>query len=370
MAIVARLPRRRSHADIGFPAVTLIIPAYNEEVVAEAKLRNALQIDYPKDRLEIIFASDGSSDRTVEIARKFEPQGVRVPAFSERRGKLSVVNDAEEVSKGDVLFLCDANVMFRDDALQRLVSRLADPEVGAVTGDVRLESEEANFGQGEGLYYRIERTIQLGESRVGSVMSVDGGMYIMRRELFSPLPVDALNEDFTNTMRVIQQGKRVVYEPDAIATENATPTARQEFRRRVRVTAGALGSLRRVERPPLTRPFEFWQFVSHKLLRWIAPVFLVLLLTSNAFLWDTGPVYQCILIGQGCFYFLAAATVISIPLRQTMIGGVCFYFVMSHIAIALGLIKGFVKMPQTTWIKADRSVTAKLASTTFDRNAM
>lgn len=367
MALLAWLPGRLKAVDNEMPTVTLIIPAFNEEIVAEAKIKNALQIDYPKDRLEIIFASDASSDRTIEIAGEFEAQGVRLLTFSERRGKPSVVNDAVAISKGEILLLCDANVMFRPDALRRLVERLADPEVGAVTGDVRLDSHEANFGQGESLYYKIERMIQLGESRVGSIMSVDGGMYVIRRNLFYALPPDALNEDFTNTMRVIQQGKRVVYEPAAVATENATPTARQEFRRRARVTAGAIGSLKRGERPPLRRPIECWQFVSHKLLRWVGPLFLAITLISSANLWNHGVVYKVAVLGQVVLYGVALVATFSIGFRETGFGGVTFYFVMSHVAIAWGLIKGFMQMPRVTWTKPDRSISRESRAATLDQ---
>ena len=166
--------------------LSLIIPAYNEQNVLRAKLENTISTACLRDTLQIIVASDGSSDETVEIAREYEDRGVKVLAFTERRGKASVVNDAVTEANGEIICLCDANVMFQPDALQRLVAALDDSRVGAATGDVRLASYESNFGEGESLYYRIERAIQLGESRIGSVMSVDGGMYVIRRELFRP----------------------------------------------------------------------------------------------------------------------------------------------------------------------------------------
>jgi len=165
------------------PHVSLIIPAHNEELVLREKLLNALSLNYPQDRLEIIVASDGSTDATASIAREFADRGVRLLAFEERRGKALVLNDAIAASKGDVLMLCDANVFFEKDALRWLVAGLANPRVGAVTGDVRLQSEHSSFGLGESLYYKLERAMQLGESVAGSVMGVDGGMYIMRRNL-------------------------------------------------------------------------------------------------------------------------------------------------------------------------------------------
>ena len=337
------------------PSVTLIIPAHNEEAVLEAKLENALAIDYPAEKCEILVASDGSSDRTVEIGRSFEDRGVDVAAFRERRGKTAVVNDAIRQAAGEIVCVCDANVMFRPEALKRLVARLDDPQVGAASGDVRLASEESDFAEGESAYYRLERTVQRAESKVGSMMGVDGGMYVLRRELFQPLPADTIVDDFVISMRVIRQGKRVVFEPTAIATENGTATVRQEFQRRVRLSAGAMQVLLRREWPPLARPVECWQFVSHKLLRWAGPVWLVLLLVSSVVLWNAGVIYRAALLAQLLLYGLAAVGSLSLRFRETRIAGIPFYFVMSHVAMAVGLIKGLLNLQRVTWNRTERT---------------
>ncbi|NQU25303.1 MAG: glycosyltransferase family 2 protein [Candidatus Nealsonbacteria bacterium] len=337
------------------PKVTLIIPAYNEENVIEAKIENVLAMDYPTDRLEVLVASDASSDRTVSIARRYENDGFRVLAFGQRRGKAAVLNDAVEAAAGDVLCLCDANVMFRPDAIKRLLAGLDDPNVGAVSGDVRLASEESNFGEGESCYYGVERALHVGESRIGSMMGVDGGMYVIRRELFQPLPPDTILDDFLTTMRVIRQGKRVIYEPAAVATENGTPLARQEFRRRVRVAAGAMQSLKRRQWPPLTRGVEMFQYVSHKLIRWFGPVWLTAMLVANVLLWNDGVVYRVALVAQAAFYLLAATAGLSLRVRATRLGGIAFYFVMSHVAMAIGLFKGTFDMQRVAWVRTERT---------------
>ncbi|MFM8224099.1 MAG: glycosyltransferase family 2 protein, partial [Planctomycetaceae bacterium] len=254
-------------SDSELPSVSLVISAFNEEVVLDDKLRNALEIDYPRDLLEIVVASDGSRDRTVEIAQSFVPLGIRLLAYPENRGKATTLTEAVATVRGDVLLLCDANVMFRPDALRLLVERLRDPAVGAVTGDVRLDSGQADFGEGESLYYRIERGLQLDESALGSIIGVDGGMYVLRRELFPGIPATTLNDDFLLSMRVLRAGFRVLYEPRAVATETATMHAEDEFRRRIRVAAGAAQILRRGEFPPPWQPLNFFCWVSHKLLR-------------------------------------------------------------------------------------------------------
>ncbi len=338
------------------PTLSLIIPAHNEESVIAAKLDNACVLDYPECQLEIIVASDGSDDKTVEIARHYESRGIRLLAFQERRGKTSILNDAVAAARGEVICLCDANVMFQRDALRRLVDRLADPGIGAVSGDVRLASHESNFGEGESLYYRVERAIQVGESCVGSIMDVDGGMYVVRKELFQPLPEDAILDDSVMTMRVIQQGKRVVYEPTAIATENGTPTATVEFWRRVRMTAGAVQLLKRGEWLRYVRPTEFWQFVSHRLLRWAGPLWLALLFLSNLALWHVGVFYRLVLSGQLLVFGLAAVATLWLRFRETRIGGITFYFVVSHIAMALGLMVGMLNRQRVTWNRTQRTV--------------
>lgn len=352
--------RRRPLGDTmaELPRVSLIIPAHNEEKVLTAKLENALALDYPDDRLEILVASDGSSDRTNDMASAATNRGVKLLAFAERRGKASVLNDAVQSASGTILCLCDANVMFHPDALRHLVMRLADQRVGAVTGDVRLASHEANFGQGESFYYMIEKRLQEAESNLGSLMGVDGGMYVLRRELFRPLPPDTILDDFVLSMQVIRQGHRVAYEPRAIAEESGTPLARQEYRRRVRVSAGAVQSLKRRQWPPIARPIEVWQYVSHKLLRWLGPLWLVLLMVASIALWRSGWIYQVAVIAQGAVLLLAMAGTVLLPIRATRLGGVAFYFVLSHVAMVVGTLKGLFNRQRVTWAQADRGRSA------------
>ena len=336
------------------PKVSLIIPAHNEEAVLDAKLANVLAIDYPSEHLEILVGSDGSQDETNEIARGYEQQGVRLLDFPQRRGKASVVNDAVDMATGDVICLCDANVMFFPDALRVLVAQLADPSVGAATGDVRLASEEANFGEGEQAYYGVEKRLQVAESALGSVMGVDGGMYVLRRELFQPLESDTILDDFVVSIRVMNQGRRVVYEPSAVATESGTPTAKQEYRRRVRVSAGAVQTIKRGNWPSVRHPVLLWQYLSHKVLRWAGPMLLVAMLFANIMLVERGRLYVAALSGQCAIYLLAALATVSLKLRATRIGGVVFYFVMSHVAIADGLVRGIFNRQKVTWAQAER----------------
>jgi biofilm PGA synthesis N-glycosyltransferase PgaC len=185
-------------------------------------------------------------------------------------------------------------------------------------------------------------------------MGVDGGMYVVWRELFQPLAADTILDDFVLSVRVMNQGARVIYEPAAVATESGTPTARQEYRRRVRVSAGAVQSIKRGEWPTMRKPLLFWQYLSHKVMRWLGPVLLVLLFVASVMLYREGMVYQVATVGQLVFYAIAGVAAISLAVRSTRLGGVVFYFVMSHVAIADGLIRGLFNRQKVTWAQAQR----------------
>jgi poly-beta-1,6-N-acetyl-D-glucosamine synthase len=359
LGCLARGPARHALPFVaGRPAVTLIIPAYNERSVIRAKLENSLAIDYPRDCLEVVVASDGSDDGTDDIVLEYDSAGVVLRSFSPRAGKVSVLNRTIPEAEGEIVVLCDANVMFEPDALDRLVAHFGDPRVGAVTGDVRIRSEDAPFGEGEGLYYRYERFIQLCESAVGSTVTVDGGMYAIRKRLFQTLPADTILDDFVIGMKIALSGHRVVYDPSALAWENATVDVRQEFRRKVRIVAGAVRELLRGSGVPNPRQFQlFWSFVSHKLLRWLVPWFLLailvcsviragrdgLTLSSTVLLFPQIALYACALIGT------------TRPnARWPSIIGIPFYFCMVNAAAWLGSVRGLFGAERVTWKKADR----------------
>ena len=351
MAIIGRRRPARLLRPEKFPAVSLIIPAHNEEYVISQKIKNSQSIDYPN--LEIIVASDGSTDQTNEIVEAFGDD-VRLLDFANRRGKTSVVADAVAASSGEILCLCDANVMFRPDALWRLVARLSSIDIGGVTGDVRLQSEQSSFGLAEALYYRLERRIHSGESNLGAVMGVDGGMYIIRRELFCELPADTVLDDFSISMHVLRVGKKLLYEPTAIADENSTELAMDEYRRRVRIGVGAAQVISRGHRPRWSQLGRMILFVSHKLLRWMSPWLLLGLLVASIALsfcerfafWILLPI---LLIGA-----IALAGALLPKLRRHWVVAVPFYFVLSQVAMAWGIIRGLLFDSSGVWVRTTR----------------
>jgi cellulose synthase/poly-beta-1,6-N-acetylglucosamine synthase-like glycosyltransferase len=349
--------RRHQTAPIT-PRVSLVIPAYNERQVIREKLENSLRIDYPADRLEILVTSDGSDDGTNDIVREYEPRGVKLLAAAQRGGKISALNRAIPAATGEIVVLCDANVMFLPDALPRLVRHFADPAVGAVTGDVRIRSEDAPFGEGESLYYKYERFIQLGESELGSTVTVDGGMYALRKELFRPLPGNTILDDLVIGMNVALAGRRVLYDPSAVATENATVDVRQEFRRKVRIVAGAVRELLRGHGVPSPlRPQLFWSFTSHKLLRWLVPWLLLVILGVNVcLLWHPtlAPFAAALALAQAAFYGCALVGCTRPNARWPALVGIPFYFCMVNTAAWLGSLRGVTGIERVTWKKAAR----------------
>lgn len=359
MALLGSFTYKRK--DVGFsqddiPKVTLLVPAFNESKVIESKMRNIDAMEYEVRRMEVIVASDGSSDGTQELVRKHLCRfPLRLLDFQQRRGKTSVVNDALASCSTPLVCLCDANVMFRPDALKVMVERFHDPKVGAVTGDVQLASHESDFGNGESMYYFYERALQKGESLVGSVMGVDGGMYVIRRELFENLESDTILDDFSVSMRVIRKGFRIIYEPLAIADENGTPTSTAEYTRRVRVTKGAVQSIRRGYYPSFFKqPVAYAQWFSHKFLRWANPLLLLALLLGSGMLSGYYSLALYFFIAQILFYGIGVLAFIFPSLRDKPIIGIIYFFVLSHAAMLEGIYKGLGGNYSAIWNRTER----------------
>ena len=274
--IVTRRSARTSRNEALTPRVSLVIAAFNEEKLIEAKLQNSLSLDYPRDRLEILVASDGSTDRTDEIVGRFREQGVVLHRIEGRRGKTRALNQTVPLTTGEILVLSDANTFYRPDALRKLTRHFTDRSVGAVSGDVRLIDSADEYAASEGMYYRYERWLQTLESRLASIVGADGGMYALRRALFQPPAPTVIVDDFVISMTVATGGHRVLYDPEAIAIEQGTLSGREEWHRKVRIVAGGIHALKMREGVPTwRRPLLLWSYTSHKLLRWLLPVFLI-----------------------------------------------------------------------------------------------
>jgi cellulose synthase/poly-beta-1,6-N-acetylglucosamine synthase-like glycosyltransferase len=340
-----------------WPKVTLAFSAFDEASCIREKVENCLALDYPADRLEILVGCDGCTDRTAAIAREAGGARVRVHELSPRSGKASVLTRLVPGAEGDVVVLTDANVMLDPGALRALARRFRDPTVGAVVGRLRLV-DAVGREQEENLYWRYETFLKYYEGKHGCVLGANGGIYAIRRLLFSPLSPDTITDDFVIPVRISVRGWRVPFAPDAVAWEETAPDSGKEFVRRARIGAGNWQALARV--PQLLDPrlgFLCFSFVAHKLLRWATPFLLGLALASNAVL-AAGPgawAYRALLVAQLAFYALALAGRSGALGRARKPATIAHYFVAMNAALAVGFWR-FVKGSQAaTWQRTARA---------------
>lgn len=274
------------------PPVTVIVAVHDGAAHIEAKLRNLLSLDYPPASLAIIVACDGCRDATVEICDAVGDPRIQALDFPLRRGKAACLNDAVRVARSDVLLMTDVRQRLEPAVLRELVANLADPAVGAVSGELRMEHAQTGFARGVDAYWRYETWIRACESRSGSMVGVTGALYAMRRDLYQDVPSTTVLDDVLIPMQVARAGHRVVLEPRAVAWDRPSQQPAAERRRKVRTLAGNYQLL--VLAPwllgPLRNPLWF-RFVNHKLLRLLAPWLLLALLPVGAMLAAHGIVY-------------------------------------------------------------------------------
>lgn len=303
------------------PAVTLLVCAYNEQEVIEAKLENSLALDYPADRLQILVVTDGSDDATPDLAARYARRGVELLHKPQREGKMAAIDRAMASARGEIVVFSDANNLYDQDALRELVKPFADPGVGAATGAKRILKGDGALGESEGLYWRYESFIKRMETRLGSCVSVAGEILALRRALYRRPPAGIINDDFYLAMQVLGQGFRLVYVPEAVSRERVSPTQADEVRRRARIVTGRWQAL--FLAPKLLsrkRPLLAWQFVSHKFFRPLVPLAMAVALLANLLALAVPDAAQpgsplrlsghwawSAMLAQACFYLSAAA---------------------------------------------------------------
>ena len=355
LALLARrrgvLPVLPTRAEADLPRVTMVVAAYNEAAVLPAKLANTWAIDYPAERFTLLIGSDGSADATPEILRGCKDTRLRAHCFPERRGKISVLNDLAARAGTDILIMSDANTLFAPDAVRLLVAPFADPAVGCVSGELVIEQEGGVSG--EGIYWKYEGWIKRNESRLGFLIGCNGGIFALRRNLYDVLPASTIIEDFVLTLRVLEKGFQVQFEPKARGTEPACISAKAEMTRKIRIGAGgfqALGLTR-----PLLHPrfgaiaFAFW---GHKVLRWLAPQFIVIALLANLALIRL-PLFAAFLILQIGGAFIALRAYQARPGRETgRLARPIGYFYLMNYALLCGFFRFLFGTQRVTWDRA------------------
>ena len=296
--------------DDELPTMTLMICAYNEEDVVAEKMENTLAIDYPKDKLRIMWVTDGSNDHTNELLSAY-PE-VDIVFSPERRGKTAALKHGLRELQTRYVAFTDANTMINTDALREIARLFRDPTVGCVSGEKRVAARKAGemAAEGEGLYWKYESTLKRWDSELYSAMGAAGELYAIDPNLCREVPDEALLDDFMMSMYVVQAGKRIAYTADAYAMEYGSANIHEESKRKRRIAAGGLQSIwwLRSMLNPLRQPLVTFQYVSHRVLRWsITPIAMVLLLLVNMALVaiGTSTFYTVMLIGQALFYLAA-----------------------------------------------------------------
>lgn len=343
-------------------SVSLIVPAHNEEKVIGRKIRNSLSLDFGTARAaEIIIVSDGSLDGTAGVLDAFRDHPavragrLKLISYAPRRGKPHALHTGVLAASGDVLVLSDANVFLERGALRELLAPLADPTVGAVCGNVGIRASGGDEPAGEGLYMRFESLAQRAEARVFSTIGVDGALYALRREHYRELPPDMVLDDFTLAMEVVREGKRVAYAPGARAVEETVASSSGEFSRKKRIVGGGWQFLSRFVESGGALPRAAWfMLVSHKVLRWLSPVLLLVALLANAVAALGSTLFGALLWAQALFYVLALAAAAAPWLRRHHLFFVPYYFCVINVAALAGLVEFLGRRQTTLWHKIER----------------
>jgi len=303
--LFGRLATSPALAEDDLPSVSLLIAAYNEEQVIASRIENALALDYPADRLEVVVASDGSSDATAQIVSAFKDRRIRLLQSPLRRGKATVLNAAFRHVRGDIVLLSDANTFTDRSALRRLVRWFENPRVGIVCGQLVL-TDPATGRNVDGLYWRYETFLKRCEGRLGGLLGANGAIYAIRRSSFAGIWNDTIVDDFVIPLVTrLRSGCEIVYDEDAVAYEETPHDFSTEFSRRSRIGAGGFQSIIRLR--GLLNPSQGWTtftFVSHKVLRWLCPFLLIAAFVTNLALINV-PLYQLTMTVQALGYGLA-----------------------------------------------------------------
>lgn len=343
------------------PNVSLIIPAYNEEECIEAKLDNALSLEYPKEKLQIIVSSDNSSDRTAEIVKKYiieHQNGINIlfNDFKKRSGKMGVLNKSVSKATGEILIFTDANAMYDAKAIHKMARHFADSQVGCVCGAKIITHGKSQTAGGEGIYWKIEAKIKKWESKISSCVGADGAAYAIRKNLY-PYPNDEMlvMDDFVVSLSIIDKGYRCIFDPEIKAFEDSSVDILDEFRRKGRILAGALNVIIQLKRLLLPYKYKFFiQLWSHKILRWMTFVFLLLLFISNVFLADL-LYFKWILFLQSLFYIMSVigfgCSVYNIKSKWFYIP---FYFNFMALSQMFGIIQLYNNAHKPAWEKLRR----------------
>jgi cellulose synthase/poly-beta-1,6-N-acetylglucosamine synthase-like glycosyltransferase len=347
------------------PEVTLFIAAYNEKDFVDSKLENSYNLDYPKDKLKIMWVTDGSDDGTSDLLRKYKD--VIVLHENARNGKISAMNRGMQFVTSPIVVFSDANTMLGKQSILEIVKLFNKPEVGCVSGEKRIFKKEKDSaaGAGEGIYWKYESKLKKWDAELHSVVGAAGELFAVRRELFQPVEPDTLLDDFIISLRIAMKGYTIQYNPDAYAMETSSANVKEEMKRKVRIAAGGIQSVIRLY--PLLNIFKYgilsFQYISHRVLRWtIAPLSLPIIFVLNFFLvlnldFMFLSLYNILFICQVIFY-IAALTGWYLENKHLRVKTlfIPYYFFIMNLSIFLGMKRYLSKQQSVNWIRAKRGV--------------
>lgn len=341
------------------PRVSIVIACHNEQDNIERRIRNLLECDYPAELMEIVVVSDGSTDFTAEVARRYAAKHVNLLAYDSQRGKATALNVGVEIAGGEIIIFADARQSFEPAAIKHLVANFADPSVGAVSGELLLDGGgDSSVGEGVGLYWKYEKWIRKSESRAGSTIGATGAIYAIRRALWRPLPENTILDDVYTPMGIALAGHRVVFEEKARAHDIATDSARREFARKVRTLTGNYQLCQLMPRLMVPNNMLLFQFYSHKLMRLLSPIVFLLLFAANLIIAASSSgaaqlFYQAVFGGQLIFYVgVLAGGYLLKRNRQVRLLNFAYVFSLMNAAALVGLVY-FVLGKRNIWARGE-----------------
>ncbi len=346
--------------DNDLPYVTILVAAYNEEQCIEDKIANTLNLDYPKDKLSILFVTDGSTDNTPDIVKKFH--AVKLFHEFQRKGKIHAVNRVMKHVSTPIVIFSDANTLLNTLAIKNIVRHYQDEQVGGVAGEKRIykNHEDNASGSGEGFYWKYESFLKKKDAEVYSIVGAAGELFSIRTGLYQEPPENIIIEDFYMSLSICAKGYRFMYEPEAYALETASASVKEEWKRKVRICAGGFQAMAKLK--PLLNPFRYgilsFQYISHRVLRWtLAPLFLPLVLLANVWLAVEGSfLYSFLLLAQIGFYVLASLGYLFRDKKISIKGFfIPYYFLVMNLSVYAGFIRYFKGKQSVVWEKAQRA---------------
>ena len=352
LALISKIRPKPVHSAEWTPSVSIIIAAYNEERDLAAKLENTLALDYPKSHLEIIVTSDCSSDRTDEIAKSFASRGVRLHRQPERHGKTAAQNAAVEIARSEIIVFSDATTHYQRDVLRLLTPAFADQSVGCATGRVIYQDvKSSSVGAGTQSYWNYEFFLKRHESNVCSLIGVCGCMYAVRKSAYVPLYNDACS-DFIIATTMVEQGLRAVYVPEAVCMEEPNRQAKRELAARVRIISQTFADLwrNRSVLNPFRSGFYAVQLWSHKIVRYLVPMFLIAIFIASGYLAPRHAFYAALFVAQVAFYFAALVSALLEKLGWSVrLLALPQYFVITNLASLIAFVKFVSGESYTRW---------------------